>query len=78
MCCYVGIVRTADWNKYMEYLADPKKRKQQFQTFSARSWKAPPDQFKFRYFRDHPVNLPRPYTPLFVEDEIRHWTRYLH
>ena len=74
-CYVIGIVRYADWNKYLEYLADPKKRKHQFQTISARTWKAPPDQYKFRYYRDHPVDLPMPMLPPYVDYEIENLTR---
>lgn len=66
----VGIVKT-DWLKYVEYIADPSKRKQQFQSLSARQWQTSSDQYKFRYFRDHPVDLPTPPLPGFVSEAIQ-------
>ncbi|CAK8693852.1 unnamed protein product [Clavelina lepadiformis] len=65
-----GIVQPTDWRKYLEYISDPKKRKQQFQSLSAKRWRAPKDQYKYRYYRDHPVDLPRPKMPPLVQNMI--------
>jgi len=73
--CPAGIVKTADWSKYIEYIADSSKRKQQFQSLSPKKWKAPKDQYMFRYYRDHPVALPTPPLPDIVDQEIQRVTR---
>uniref|UniRef100_H2YZQ3 Uncharacterized protein n=1 Tax=Ciona savignyi TaxID=51511 RepID=H2YZQ3_CIOSA len=70
-----GIIRQVDWHKYLEYISDPSKRKQQFQGLSSRSWRAPSDKYKFRYYREHPVDLPAPSLPGFVDSEIKNWNR---
>ena len=72
---YKGIIRSVDWKKYLEYILDPKKRKHQFQSSSPKVWKAPHDQFKFRYYRDHPLDLPQLPVPSYVESAIHQWTR---
>ncbi|XP_078483927.1 uncharacterized protein LOC100187295 [Ciona intestinalis] len=70
-----GIIRSVDWYKYLDYISDPSKRKQQFNSLSSKSWRAPKDKYMFRYYREHPVDLPTPSLPGFVDNEVKHWNR---
>nr|XP_039274822.1 uncharacterized protein LOC120348685 [Styela clava] len=69
-----GILRVDDLYKYLRYIADPTKRKRQFQE-NPKMWRARSDQYNFRYHREHVINQPLPALPIYVENEIKALTR---
>lgn len=69
-----GIVSIDELLSYLKYIADPRKRKMQFQSH-AKAWRSKGDTFNFRYHRKHAIDQPLPKIPIYVENEIKSLTR---
>lgn len=74
MHLFAGILSIDELFTYLKYIADPSKRKMQFQSH-AKTWRSKGDTFHFRYHRNHAIDQPLPKMPIYVESEIKALTR---